>query len=313
MNQFTIEERNALYALFSIDEHEVREGATNKTSGNITWFTYIRREAIQSRLDDLFFGEWELYFLDPANPFTYHKDHVDCAMGLSIRGIRREYSGSQEGGGLNGGKGASTDALKRVASMWGLGLYLQSSPVIRTKGYKDANNNTDWDKKTAMENEAMKQVEKWLKSLGAGGSTISSTKEESATPDPLALETHLGKPETPTSPSPVKDKWDTDVKKYTASFYTATPHQINSLKKAWDDGLISDKMPALNASSIMLLHRIEEDYKLSSDEAKSLISSALSMTLSEFLKKNRSDFAKAWQMILNYIAQAQQENQTIPF
>lgn len=151
MGQFTPEERNALYALFSIDEHEVREGATNKTSGKITWFCYVRREAIQKRLDELFFGEWELYFLNPANPYTYHKEHVDCAMGLSIRGIRREYNGSQDGGGLNGAKGAATDAFKRVVSMWGIGLYLQSSPVIRTDGYKDSEGKIDWKKKDAME------------------------------------------------------------------------------------------------------------------------------------------------------------------
>lgn len=178
MASFTSEERAALYALFSIDEHEVREGATNKTSGKITWFTYVRREAIQTRLDALFFGEWELYFLDPHNPYTYHKDHVDCAMGLSIRGIRREYNGSQEGGGLNGAKGAATDAFKRVVSMWGIGLYLQSSPVIRTDGYKDANGVIDWKKKDKAEESAMLQVEQWLRKIGASGQGLSPAKDE---------------------------------------------------------------------------------------------------------------------------------------
>lgn len=311
MGQFTPEERNALYALFSIDEHEVREGATNKTSGKITWFCYVRREAIQKRLDELFFGEWELYFLNPANPYTYHKEHVDCAMGLSIRGIRREYNGSQDGGGLNGAKGAATDAFKRVVSMWGIGLYLQSSPVIRTDGYKDSEGKIDWNKKEKMEELAMLQVEKWLRVIGASGNALSPAVEESK-PNPLELDTHLGKAETPTTPSPVKTKWDEDVKKLTAPFYTATPHQIAGLEKAWNEKLINDKMPATTATAIMLLHRVEVDYKLSSEEAQSLISSALHMTLSEFLKKNKSNFAKAWEIIQNYVAQAQKE-ENIPY
>lgn len=178
MAQFTAEEREGLYSLFRLDEHEVREGSTSKSTGKIQWFTYIRREAIQVRLDKHFFGEWELYFLNPAQPAIYHKDHVDCSMGIAIRGIRREYNGSQSGVNENGAKGAATDALKRVASLWGIGLYLQDGPQIWTEGYKDANGNINWDKKKAVEAEAMRKVGAWLKSIGASGESLYSENAE---------------------------------------------------------------------------------------------------------------------------------------
>jgi hypothetical protein len=180
MAQFTSEEREGLYSLFRLDEHEVREGSTSKDKKKIQWFTYVRREAIQKRLDTFFFGEWELYFLNPETPAIYHREHVDCSMGLSIRGIRREFNGSQDGGGLNGAKGAATDALKRVASMWGVGLYLQDSPQIWTENYVQWDEkgekklSTDWKKKEAIEAEAMRKVGQWLKSIGAAGESLYS-------------------------------------------------------------------------------------------------------------------------------------------
>ena len=189
MSQFNQEERQALRALFTLEEHEIREGGANKAKTKIQWFVYLRREAIQERLDDLFFGEWELYFVDPKQPCIYHKEHVDCSMGLAIRGIRREYNGSQDGGGLNGAKGAATDAIKRVASMWGIGLYMQNAPQIWTENYatydaQGKKTGEDWDKKKRLEKEVMAKTGKWLKDLGATGNSLYAepSQEESATP-----------------------------------------------------------------------------------------------------------------------------------
>lgn len=316
MAQFTQDERAALYALFSLEEHEIREGAVNKDTGKILWFTYVRREAIQTRLDSLFFGEWELYFLNPQQPAIYHKEHVDSYMGLSIRGIRREYNGSQDGGGLNGAKGAATDAFKRVSSMWGLGLYLQDAPTIRTEGYTatiDGKKSIDWKKKDAVELQARKQVGEWLKSIGASGNQLfiennaETDKSAPTNPNPLDLDTHLGKAENPTP----NDAWFKDVFKLTSPLYGDSKHQENSLNKAWNEKLIYASMSAKAATVVMFVHRIEEDMKMENEAAKKLIIAALGMGMSEWLKKNKDDFAKAWQIIQNYIAQLSQ--QEIPF
>jgi hypothetical protein len=177
MAEFTQENRQALKALFALEDHEIREGVATKGKAKIQWFVYLRREAIQERLDDLFFGEWELYFVDPKQPCIYHKEHVDSTMGLAIRGIRREYNGSQDGGGLNGAKGAATDAIKRVASLWGIGLYMQNAPQIWTENYVtyDASGKkltTDWKKKDRIQADVMRQIGIWLKNLGASGNSL---------------------------------------------------------------------------------------------------------------------------------------------
>jgi hypothetical protein len=167
MSQFTQQERQALYALFSINDHEIREGSSSGDKKKISWFIYIRREAIQQRLDDLFFGEWENGFL--WRDSTPNAAHV--GMHLTIRGIRREFDGMNETktDGETRRKGASTDALKRVASMWGIGLYLQNPPMVWTENYIDANNNPDWNKKKRVEAEAWAKFADWLRSIGSAG------------------------------------------------------------------------------------------------------------------------------------------------
>lgn len=205
MAEFTQEARQALKALFSLEDHEIREGGASKDKSKIQWFVYLRREAIQERLDDLFFGEWELYFVDPKQPCIYHKEHVDCSMGLAIRGIRREYNGSQDGGGLNGAKGAATDAIKRVASLWGIGLYMQNAPQIWTENYAtyDASGkkvSTDWDKKKRIEKEVMSKIATWLKGLGAAGNSL-YTEPSNQEADEAA---------TPANVSPIPQVWNKD-------------------------------------------------------------------------------------------------------
>jgi hypothetical protein len=186
MGKFNTEERDKLYALFTIDEHEIREGSTSKDKKKISWFTYVRREAIIMRLDTLFFGEWESGFINHVTPYQYHQTHVDCAMYITIRGMRREYNGSQDGGGLNGAKSAATDAFKRVASQWGVGLYLQQSPQIWTENYKDESGKPDWKKKDKVEAEAMAKVAAWLKQLGATGNAMKSESDNSDDDAPQA-------------------------------------------------------------------------------------------------------------------------------
>ncbi len=265
MATFTLEERDALYALFTIDEHEVREGAVNKTSGKITWFTYVRREAIQKRLDNLFFGEWELYFLNPQVPAIYHAKHVDCSMGLIIRGIRREFNGSQDGGGTMGAKGAATDAFKRVTSMWGVGLYLQDSPTIRTDGYKKADDTIDWQKKDKMEENAMLQVEKWLREIGAKGNGLSPAyQEQNPATTPLDPEFHgLGNEGTL---KPIHANILNAVRVLVLGIYDNAPHANKSLEALERNGVIHGDMAAPEIAGAVFVHRAMKDFGLEENE-----------------------------------------------
>lgn len=157
---FTKEEIEGLYAPFDLKDHEIREGYSNSAKTRIRWFVYIRREAIQTRLDMLFLGAASYGFCNPMAPYTFGDKHVSCAMYMEIRGIRREFNGSTTGKDENGEKGAATDALKRVASLWGMGLYLQSSPDLYTGSYRN-NDGIDWAKKDAMELQAKKEFAAW--------------------------------------------------------------------------------------------------------------------------------------------------------
>lgn len=297
MASFSKEEREALYSLFRLDEHEIREGSTSKDKRKIQWFTYIRREAIQTRLDSSFFGEWELYFLNPESPAIYHKEHVDCSMGLSIRGIRREFNGSQDGGGLNGAKGAATDAFKRVASMWGIGLYLQDSPQIWTENYKDADGKADWDKKKAVEKEAMQKVGNWLKSIGAIGESLFSEdnptpaqQQTPIVPDRLSPEAHGlagGKDENN------EEVWLKTLKAITLPLYAkGSPHQNNSINKALSNKLISPDMDITTAACKIFAHRIfeEKTWGIRTEaDLRAACLHALGSSLSAYLSKSLQD------------------------
>lgn len=163
--------KEALYAPFDLADHEVRELRTT-SNGKVQWLAYVRREAIQNRLDELFWGEWSTEIVEVHRGTTA----VNVRMKLEIRGVSRENNGSQV---IRIGrdkstptpdehteKGAVTDAFKRVASMWGIGLYLQSSPMIYTDDYR-VNGRTDWNKFSAMEKDALNQLGRWLQGMAA--------------------------------------------------------------------------------------------------------------------------------------------------
>ncbi len=162
--------KEQLYAPFALQDHEVRELRTT-SNGKVQWLAYIRREAIQNRLDDLFFGEWSTEIVEIHRAERYHS----VRMRMTIRGITREFNGSQAVHwdkkssayvpDEHTEKGGGTDAFKRVASMFGIGLYLQSAPMIFTDGFKDGNGRADWNKKRAVEADAMKQLGQWLSGL----------------------------------------------------------------------------------------------------------------------------------------------------
>ena len=190
-------------------------------------------------------------------------------------------------------KSATTDALKRAARNFAIGRY------ILTIGKNNVTNETQMKEWLAKNYPDVKEGKTYHDDSAAPAS------EE--TPNPLELDTHLGKQ----GESVPDKKWFETVFKLTKPFYTEVKHQENSLNKAWNTKLIHGAMLPRLAAITMLLHRIEEDVKLSPDEAKSLVISALGGGVNDWMTKNKDNFAKAWEMVQNYIAQASQ--QQIPF
>jgi hypothetical protein len=151
-----------LYKPFDLDEHEIRIGSTKKKA---QWFVYVRREAITARLDRLFPLDWSSEIINVKQ----HTGFATAIMRLTISGISRENNGSNSGNSENAEKGAVTDAFKRVASTFGLGLYLQSTPKFWTAGGFVTKDNsgkwhTDYKEQNRQEKEAFAKFAAWHRS-----------------------------------------------------------------------------------------------------------------------------------------------------
>ncbi|MHC5062181.1 MAG: Rad52/Rad22 family DNA repair protein [Planctomycetota bacterium] len=151
-----------LYKPFDLDDHEIRVGSTKNKA---QWFVYVRREAITARLDRLFPLDWSSEIIN----VTQHNSYATAIMRLTISGMARENNGSQSGNTENSEKGAVTDAFKRVASAFGLGLYLQSTPQLWTNGGFATKDNsgkwrTDYKEQNRQEKEAFNKFAQWHKS-----------------------------------------------------------------------------------------------------------------------------------------------------
>lgn len=163
MGIFTHEEIEQLYAPFPLEAHKIREGG--KAGNQIQWFVYLDRVAVQRRLDTLFPGEWE--FVVISADVENEAEVATVYAGIVIRGLRRDSNGTgkprrsakseDEGIDENTTKGALTDAFRRAASMWGLGLYLYDGPKLFTDTY-------DWKthgQKSQRETQAKRDFAEW--------------------------------------------------------------------------------------------------------------------------------------------------------
>jgi hypothetical protein len=164
-----------LYKPFDLDEHEIRIGSIKNKA---QWFVYVRREAITARLDRLFPLDWS----DEIINVKQHTGFATAIMRLTISGISRENNGSNSGNSENAEKGAVTDAFKRVASTFGLGLYLQSTPQLWTAGGAsvfDGSRVKDWKEYRKQEKEALAKFAQWHKSQYGGDSEPQATSNGS--------------------------------------------------------------------------------------------------------------------------------------
>lgn len=160
MTTFTKEEIDALYAPFPIEAHTTREGHKNKAGTKIQWFTYLDRAAVQRRLETLFPGEWSIDIIETHR----ESDYVTVSLKMTIRGISRSCNGGQslkfdkDTIDEDKEKGAWTEAFRRVASVWGIGLYLYEMDfAIWTDSYESGN----WDQQKQRTNEAKSKFADW--------------------------------------------------------------------------------------------------------------------------------------------------------
>lgn len=156
----TRDELQALRAPLPLKAHQVREGsAKNK----VQWLVYLDRVAIIQHLDDIFPGEWSntMNTIQLANGVIVSDCHI------TIRGITRGLNGADSSSFAphDVPKSAGSDAFKRAAQMWGVGLYLYDAPDLWTEGGYGKGNDTDWKKKNAQEQEALNRFATWYKSL----------------------------------------------------------------------------------------------------------------------------------------------------
>lgn len=171
-----------LRSKFPVEAHSIRQGHSNNAKTKCAWFVYLDRIAIIDRLDELFPGEWEYTMTEPV----LREKHYSAIGSLTIRGITRQFNGTQKSGSFTPGddeKGCGTDVFRRTASMWGIGSYLYNAPNIWTalpaKG--------DWDAQRKYEAEGKAIFTRWFN--GAGHSAENET-EEPETEQPFWSEEH---------------------------------------------------------------------------------------------------------------------------
>lgn len=136
--------------------HELRPSETMGGGKYATWLTYTEEGPVKERLDEV----------DPAWTFEIIKPGNPCYARLTVKGVTRDCVGTGGPGG-DGEKGAATDALKRGARLFGIGLYLKNAPRIFTqyrdpKGLKGDAKREAYRYNDARKAEAKAQFLKWF-------------------------------------------------------------------------------------------------------------------------------------------------------
>jgi hypothetical protein len=148
----TQEDVKALMARFPAEDHETRVGGKKKDGTKKWWLFYIEEGAVIERLNEVD-PAWTLEITRTVAQTGY----VATYGTLTIKGVSRSGVGtnSSDSGAIteNAEKGAATDLLKRLARLFGIGLYLKKSPMV----WLDASLK-DWD----AEKQAISRLAKWL-------------------------------------------------------------------------------------------------------------------------------------------------------
>lgn len=120
----------ALRAPFRWSELEHRQQGKPSAKGNLQILTYVQRKAIIDRLDEVVGPDcWQ----DAYEVWT-GGDSAKCMLSLFIgdRWVCKQDAADQTD--IEAVKGGITNAFKRAASKWGIGLYLYDFPAVWIQG-----------------------------------------------------------------------------------------------------------------------------------------------------------------------------------
>lgn len=260
MSAITPDEIKALYEPFDVSEHEIREGSRSK-SGKVQWFVYISWAAIQRRLDTIFPAEWETRHIE-----TYRDtDYVAITLALVIRGVMRVNNGGSEASWNSKAeravvthddeKGAMTDAFRRVATRWGIGLYLQDSPQFWTDGYEKG----QWDVMRTRQDEAWHKFEDWYHHYFG----IKPAPQNARQNAPQATKTRETAPQrentrkAPENAQNGEKSWRKDTTAFWTQvfpLYDSNVHARNSVSKLAEDGQLPDNLTVDQAVAVVREH-----------------------------------------------------------
>lgn len=231
MKPITQDEIDRLKAPFPLEAHSIREG--NKTkSGKIQWFVYMEKTEVESRLNEVFGGEW-----GSTQPvLTVIGNNVAATIGITIRGITRGNTG-EDSNGQEKAKGATTDAFRRAAADWGVAKYLwEMEEIIYTDGY-DAGN---WDQQKQRKNDAFAKFKSWYqKKFGNGSNSRQDRANFNAGAKP-AETTHSPIEFTAISAKAGKDSEGNYLELIAADGTNAFTREKDVLKNAGYEGLIKE-------------------------------------------------------------------------
>lgn len=127
----TPEDIQAFQAPLPLADHEAREKGTNKDKTKKQYLVYINQEGVIPLLNSI----------DPNWTWDVQNVHFETAYvtvagRLTIKGVSRDGVGGNSPNGSSSPvdedtvKGAETDALKRAALRFGVGLYLRGTPTF---------------------------------------------------------------------------------------------------------------------------------------------------------------------------------------
>jgi hypothetical protein len=153
MGGLTSEDILALQAPLPLVDHEAREKGKNKEGTKKQYLIYINQEGVIPLLNSID-PNWSWDVLN----VHFEAKYVSVTGRLTIKGVSRDGVGGNSPNGVQSPvdedtvKGAETDALKRAALRFGVGLYLRGAPTF----WIDANL-SPWDGAA----EALKQYGAW--------------------------------------------------------------------------------------------------------------------------------------------------------
>lgn len=130
MSGLTPEDIKTLQAPLPLSDHEAREKGTNKDKTKKQYLFYINQEGVIPLLNAID-PNWSWDVLN----VHFEQHYVSVTGRLTIKGVARDGVGGNSPNGASAPvdedtvKGAETDALKRAALRFGVGLYLRSSPM----------------------------------------------------------------------------------------------------------------------------------------------------------------------------------------